>query len=266
MSKFLTRRTVLHGLGALVAATNLPATAWTVTPSAEEILAATDRLRNPQESFRAQIKITEFVSGRVNDTLTITVYSKPRPSDGQFRSLVHIDKPRKDAGKIMLRDGKELFFFDPDASNTIRISPQQRLLGQASNGDVMTTNFGRDYAPRLNGRETIKDAARRDRDCYALKLRASNRAAIYGAIDFWVDSKTMHPVKGRFFSTSGRLLKIAFYSDLRRALGADRPTRVSIIDGLDTSKVSVMEFGRFAAVKLPDSWFQRSHLPRFQKP
>ncbi|MFV0334854.1 MAG: outer membrane lipoprotein-sorting protein [Tropicimonas sp.] len=258
------RRALIAGFGSFaLGATLIPGAARAA--SAGEILAATDRLRNPQQSFRSQITITEYIGGRKNDEMAITVYSKPRPSDGQFRSIVHIDAPRKDAGKLMLRDGKDLYFYDPDAANTIRISPQQRLLGQASNGDVMTTNFSRDYRADLAGTETVEDARKAQRNCYKLKLKASNKAAVYGSIDYWVDAKSMHPVKGRFHSSSGRLMKIAFYDEYRQTMGALRPTKASIIDGLDTSKVTVMRFAKFTAVDLPDAWFQKSYLPRFRK-
>lgn len=264
MTPHFNRRTLIAGLGGLALShAVIPGAAW--AGQADDILAATDRLRNPQQSFRSEITITEYIGGRKNDQMGITVYSKPRPSDGQFRSIVHINTPRKDAGKLMLRDGKDLYFYDPDAANTIRISPQQRLLGQASNGDVMTSNFSRDYRADLAGNETIEDARKQKRDCHRLALKASNKSAIYGTVDYWVDAKTMHPVKGRFYSASGRLMKIAFYDEYRQTMGALRPTKASIIDGLDTSKVTIMRFDKFSAVDLPDAWFQKSYLPRFRK-
>lgn len=261
MSHLITRRSVALGLPALALAGTLARPAFAAT--AEEILRETDRLRNPQRSFRSKIKLTDYVSGKKNDELEITVFSKPRPNDGQFRSLVHIDKPRKDAGKIMLRDGKELFFYDPDAANTIRISPQQRLLGQASNGDVMTTNFWRDYSASLKGTETVQDSRKKNRTCHALKMKAKTRAAVYGSIDFWVDSSNNYPVKGRFYSASGKLLKIAFYDGFRDVLGTTRPTKVLIVDGLNSRNVTTMDFGKFKLVDLPNGWFQKSYLPKF---
>ena len=266
MTDFLTRRALVAGLGALpLAAALMPALpAWAM--SAGDILAATDRLRNPQQSFRSEITLTDYISGRKNAQMSITVYSKPRPGSGEFRSIVHIDAPRKDAGKVMLRDGKELYFYDPDAANTIRISPQQRLLGQASNGDVMTTNFAQDYAATLVGEDSVEDARKRPRTCYFLKLKARGGAAVYNAIDYWVETSTMQPVKGRFHAAGGKLLKLAFYDDFRTAMGATRPMKVSIVDGLNSTRISVMAFGKFAPIELPDAWFQQSYLPRFQKP
>lgn len=234
--------------------------------SAADILAASDRLRNPQQGFRSEIVLSDHLSGRKTEEMALTVYSKPRPGSGEYRSIVHIDAPRKDAGKLMLRDGRELYFYDPDAANTIRISPQQRLLGQASNGDVMTTNFAQDYAATLAGEESIEDARKRMRRCHRLRLAAQGGAAVYKAIDYWVEIATMQPVKGRFFAPGGKLLKLAFYDDYRTAMGASRPMKVLIVDGMNTARISVMAFGKFTPIDLPDAWFQPGFLPRFQKP
>ena len=130
----------------------------------------------------------------------------------------------------------------------------------------MTTNFARDYRATLAGEETVEDARKRPRACYALKMTAANPGAVYKAVDYWIDRESMQPVKGRFYSGSGKLLKIAFYDGFRQALGATRATKVSIIDGMNAKRVSVMQFSNFADANLPDEWFQQSYLPKFRKP
>lgn len=265
MTFTISRRSLFIGASSM-AAFHLVGLNPAFAQSASQILEANDRLRNPQQPFRSNIKITDYIGGKVNEAMAITVFSKPRREDGQFRSIVHIDAPEKDAGKVMLRNGKDLYFYDPDAANTVRVSPQQRLMGQASNGDVMTTNFARDYSATLAGEETVEDARKQKRACYALKMRASNAGAVYKAVDYWIDKESMQPVKGRFYSGSGKLLKIAFYDGFRQALGATRATKVSIIDGMNSKRVSVMQFSNFADANLPDEWFQQSYLPKFRKP
>jgi hypothetical protein len=50
--------------------------------TAAEIVAATDNVRNPQQSFRSTIRFTEYTSGRERDHDTLIVYSKEDPSTG----------------------------------------------------------------------------------------------------------------------------------------------------------------------------------------
>lgn len=244
-------------LVALVMAT--PAAAQT----AEQIIAAADRIRNPDHPFSLTATLTEYIAARPRDAMVVRVYSKQEAGSGQFRSLVAFQEPARDRGKLMMRRGNEVWFYDPAAKTSLRISPQQRLLGQASNGDVVTTNFALDYTAVLVGEEDIQDADRQTRHCFHLWLKATSAAVTYDAIDYWVEKGTYRPVKGKFYADSGRLLKLAFYRSFAPALGAERPSETVIIDGVDTSRVTRMVYSGHRAEDIPEAWFQRDYLPRF---
>jgi Outer membrane lipoprotein-sorting protein len=242
----------------------LQASAAQAEMTAQEIIAATDRIRNPERPFSMQITLTEYIAAKPRDSLVLTVYSKQENGSGQFRSLIHFLKPERDVDKLMLRRGNEIWFYDPNQKTSVRVPPQQRLLGQASNGDVMTSNFALDYDTQLVGEETAQDAERKDHLCYRLKMKATNPAVAYDSAEFWVDKTNFHPVKGKFYAESGRLLKIAFYRRYAPQLGTDRPTEVVIIDGVDQSKVTRMLFADYQYRDIPEYWYQRTFLPRFK--
>lgn len=233
-------------------------------PEAQAILAASDAVRNPGQPFKVTVTLTEFERGQQVDTSTFVSYARSLDTTGQFASLVRFVQPARDAGKLMLKAGDDLWFFDPGTKASIRISPQQRLLGQAANGDVVTVNFARDYKATLAADETIQDGERRTRRARKLALVASSPDAAYATIELWVDAENSHPLKARFFAESSRLLKTAYYRRFEQQLGAQRPTETVIIDGLNTQSVTIVRFSEFAAKNIPTSWFQRDYLPRFQ--
>jgi hypothetical protein len=146
----------------------------------------------------------------------------------------------------------------------VRISPQQRLIGQASIADVLTVNFAVDYNGTLGGAEKIQDAARQERDCWHLDLAAANDTSAYNRIEYWVEKATHYPIKGKFYSDSGRLLKILYYRGFEERLGGVRPTEAIIIDAVDSSLVTTVKFGDLRFQDVPDAWFQRDYLPRFR--
>jgi len=240
----------------------LPAVA--AARSAQEILAASDAVRNPSHPFGVSIALTEYRAGKQTDSATLTVYAKEEPDSGQFRNLVRFDAPARDANKLMLKQGNDVWFFDPSSKATIRIPSQQRLLGQAANGDVVTVNLARDYRATLAGEEEVIDGDRNKRHCYKLDLSAASEDVTYWRIELWVDTETSRPVKARFFSESGKLLKTAYYRRFEPQLGNERPTETVIIDGLDPSWVTVMRGSRYVRRDIPDAWFQRDYLPRFR--
>jgi outer membrane lipoprotein-sorting protein len=253
----MSRRTSLLAV-ALFAIAAPPALAQ----SADEIIAASDRVRNPGQPFRVTDTLTEYVSGKATSKVVLTVYSKLDPASGQFRTVVKYVEPARDQGKALLKTGNVLWFFDPASKSSVRLSPQQRLLGQAANGDVVTVNLARDYKGTTKGEEMIQDADRKDRNCWHLDLKPSNDSATYGRIEYWIEKQTNHPIKGKFYSDSGRLLKIAYYRKFEEQLGGVRPTETVIIDAVDSRLVTRMNFSAYRYQDVPEAWFQREYLPR----
>jgi len=248
----------------LGAAPGPAAAAGEEAPSPQQIIAATDRVRNPSEPFRLTVRLTEYIGGSERNHDQLVVFSKEDPRTHQFRNLIQYVEPPRDAGKKVLLDGHSLWFFDPASNISIRISAQQRLIGQAAIGDVLTVNLAVDYTATLTGTETIKDAARTDRSCWHLDLRAANDQAVYNRVEYWVEQGSNFPVKGKFYSDSGRLLKILYYRSFAPQLGSVRPTEAVIIDAVDSSLATTAAFGDYRSAEIPDAWFQRDYLPRLQ--
>jgi outer membrane lipoprotein-sorting protein len=237
--------------------------AW-AAPSADEILAASDAIRNPGRPFSVTVTLTEFQAGVQIDTSTLISYSRTQQQGGQFSSLIRFVLPARDAGKLMLKNGNDMWFYDPVGKASVRLSPQQRLLGQASNGDVATVNLAKDYRASIAGEEEIQDGERRKRKAHKLALTATAPEVTYASIEMWVDAENNRPIKARFFAESSRLLKTAYYRRFQPQLGVERPTETVIIDGLNPQSVTIMRFSDYVARNIPEAWMQRDFLPRFQ--
>ena len=233
-------------------------------PDAQAVLAASDAIRNPGQPFRVTVTLTEFENGAQVETSTLTSYSRTLDSGGQFSSLLRFEQPARDAGKLVLKNGNDMWFFDPATKASVRLSPQQRLLGQASNGDVVTINFAKDYRATLAAEESVQDGERKTRKAYKLALSAATPDATYPTIDLWVDADSHAPLKARFLAESGRLLKTAYYRRFQKQLGAERPTETVIIDGVNTGSVTLVRMSDFAARNIPATWFTRDYMARFQ--
>ncbi|MFZ5963423.1 outer membrane lipoprotein-sorting protein [Thalassococcus sp. BH17M4-6] len=250
-------------LGGMTAASltsfGLPALA---ADNAARILQKTDAIRNPQTSFAVDVTLVNYDRGRPKEKTTVTTYS--RPTGSQFQTLVHINSPSADRGKILLRNGNSLWLYDPSSKASVRISPRQRLLGNASNGDVVSSNLVGDYRVSLTGTETIADGNKQSRSCHKLRLTQAAQSAPYSAVDFWVDASNSQPVKGMYYTKSGKLIKVAWYRKGKRQMGATRPTEIVIADGFDPNKVTVMSMGNFRAKNIPSSWFSKEWLPNFK--
>jgi len=232
-------------------------------PEAQALLAASDLVRNPTRPFSVVVNLLEFRGGKQVDGNTLTVYTKADPG-GAFRTLIRIVAPARDADKLMLKNGNDLWFYDPASQASVRLSPQQRLLGQAANGDVVTVNLAREYAAESLGEEDMVDGDKVARRAVKLQLTAAVPDVTYQRAEVWLEKTSALPLRARFYADSGRLLKTAFYRKFRPALGRDRPSEVVIIDGLDPAWITVLRYSDWTYRNIPDLWFQRDYLPRFK--
>src|SRR5215212_6424296 len=109
---------------------------------ASAVLVRADQYRAPLASFALDVELTSTAPDGRSESSRFRVYGK-----GSDRSVVEFTAPQSEKGKylLMLRDA--MWIYMPSASRPIRISPLQRLMGQASNGDVARMNFGVDYQP-----------------------------------------------------------------------------------------------------------------------
>ena len=64
-------------------------------PSAQEILAASDAVRNPDFPFGLTNTLIEYRNGKQTDTSTLAIYSKAEATGGQFRSLIRFVAPAR---------------------------------------------------------------------------------------------------------------------------------------------------------------------------
>ncbi len=259
MSKLVAHRFVLAGMATFFA-TDVRAG----SPSAADIIAATDKVRSPQGAFRVSVGLTEYIAGKARDRVELAVHAKLYP-DHRFKNLVRYLAPPRDLGKLVLLAGGSMWFYDPASKASIRISPQQRLTGQAANADVVTVNLALDYKATLLGEEKLQDADRKERTVWHLDLVAATDEAMYSRLEYWIEKASFRPVKSKFYSDSGRLLKIAYYRNYEAHLGAARAMETIIIDAVDPNLVTKMSYGDFRAEEAKDAWFQRDYLPRFRE-
>jgi len=246
-----------------LAATLVRGGAFTDQTSSADIVAAADNARNPSQPFRVSLALIEYRNGQRHDTTSLAVHSKLDPNTHQYRNIVRYVAPPRDLGKLVLLNASNMWFYDPASKASILISAQQRLIGQASDGDVLTVNLAHDYAARLIGEESMQDADKQARSAWHLDLTASTSDATYSHLETWIEKGTYQPIKSKFYSDSGRLLKLAYYRRYETQLGGVRPMEIIIVDAVVAHLVTKITYSDFRAEDVKDEWFQREYLPRF---
>lgn len=170
-------------------------------------------------------------------------------------SLTEQTEPERARGrKILMRD-YDIWLFTPNIKKALRISLEQKLTGQVSNGDIARTNYAEDYEATL-----IPPTTTDPKDIYRLDLKAKNNKVTYGKIEYVVSKKDYAPIEATFFALSGKPLKRAKFGDFKPIQGMTRSTKMVIQDYLQKDKVSTLVFAGHKQEKFSDSLFNKERL------
>ena len=224
------------------------------TPDAVALLRRFDLLRNGADwsSFAARIQITNYEDGQQDEEHLFLVYQK-----GTEKSYVEFLSPRE-KGRHLLMLGDDMWIYLPDTSRPIRITPMERLAGNAANGDVARANWAADYDPVSVRSERVGGA-----ECYVLDLTAKRKGATYRRVLLWLRVSDTRPVKADFFVASGRQLKSATYDSYQQVNGQTMLRRMTIYDRVRQNSRTVIDYLSFQPRALPDRIFHQGRSERF---
>jgi outer membrane lipoprotein-sorting protein len=219
-------------------------------PQQKEWFDKLDRLRGfPGQPFRFSIRITSRVSERQIEENFVDVF---------FRShkqvLVLFRSPQTVSGRRILVDGNDMWLALPTSNRVLRISPSQRLLGEASNGDVMNTNFA-EYTLVEQGEVDFEGA-----HCIRLKLAATTTSQNYQTIEYLVDPETQKPTLSYHFAASGKLIKSIRYQTYKIYDGRELVHTLQLINPITKTKDTLMTFEDYQLKKLPEEYFKKDVL------
>ena len=163
-----------------------------------EILQHADRARGNLEGIVWDISITTNEDGTL-ETRGLNVKVKGD------NTLARYTSPPAVNDRMVLMVDRNMWFIRSGLKKPVSISPRQKLMGDAANGDIASTNYAEDYSGVLSGDETIKGEA-----CYVLDLKAAGKNVTYDRIRYWVSKERLVGVKADFYTISGKLFKTQY--------------------------------------------------------
>ena len=218
----------------------------------EEILRKADEARGNMEGVEWEIDIKSIEGGREqNRTLRVSARS--------FNSLAEFLAPANVKGQKMLMIDRNMWFVKPGLSKAVPISPRQKLLGGAANGDIASTNYAGDYKVVHTDDDTVNGEA-----CHLFDLNAVDKKVTYDRIKYWISKERLVGVKAEFYTVSGKMFKTAMfeYENSITVDGAPRPfiSRMVITNAIVKEDVTTMIFRKVSFKKIPDSMFNLNLL------
>lgn len=231
----------------------LPAPALFAEIAADEIVQKVDEVRNPQLDYTVSVVVTSFKPNRPETNASYEVMVK-----GREKTIIKTTFPAAEHGRMLLMRDRDLWGFFPEVSKPLRLSLQERLVGEVSNGDIARANFSGDYSAKLIRMDNIEN-----KECYCLELDAKSEDVTYGKIMLWVQRDNFWPLKAEFYAISGHFLKTCTYENFRTLGNSVRPTRLVMEDAVIKGRKSIVEYDNMRIGELPEKYFTKDYMKKF---
>jgi len=248
----MSRHLALAGAAAsLLAALSLPARAPAAPPpDAHALLLRADAYRLASDAAEVETRVRVFKGGELDKERIYRVHLRP----GR-RSLVVSRSPVEKGQKVLML-GDDYWIVLPSSQRPVRITPAQKLLGDAAAGDVATLTWAEDYAGEVTGEEAVDGEP-----CTRLELAAARRGVTYARITLFLSRADAHPVAADLYLASEKLAKRATF-EMGTVAGQPSVVAMRLHDEIQTGRETRIEYLSRRAGELPDEYFNPVFLTR----
>ena len=204
----------------------LPLAAGAATPSAEELLQKYDAIMGPL-NFEATMTMVAH-----RDDGSTRAYKMRMLKSGDNKARIWFQEPASARGQEILSQGDNAWLYMPNLKRSVRMANRDSFQGgDFNNADVLRTNYARDYSAQVAEDASMPEA-------YLLELQAKTEDAGYDRIKLWVAKKDAMPLKGEFYTASGKMLRSAEFLEVKSFNGFKRPSRVKMKNMIATRRFS----------------------------
>jgi len=221
----------------------------------KEILRASDQARGNVEGIVWNIRITTNEDGATESRGMIVKVK-------QNNTLARFTSPSTMNDRMVLMVDRNMWFIRSGLKKPVSLSPRQKLMGDAANGAIASTNYVEDYDGALIGEEGV-----RGEPCYVLDLKAANKNVTYDRIKYWVSKERLVGVQAEFYTLSGKLFKTAEFKYDNRIRGNNQEempfvSELIIRDAIQKDRKTTMVYSNIKTGPIPDSTFNLNLLVR----
>lgn len=219
----------------------------------QALLRKADAYRLTDEHLQVENQIIVKKNGQIDKDRLYSVILA-----GTQKSLVLMRSPAEKGQKVLML-GDDYWLIMPSSQRPMRITPTQKLLGDASTGDIATLNWAGDYDGKLVSEDACEEgsAAR----CTRLALSAQRKGLTYARIDLWLAAGSAEPVRADLYVQSDKLAKRARFL-LDKIDGRRMVHDMVILDQIEKNRETTVRYLSRKTRSVPDDWFNPMYLTR----
>jgi hypothetical protein len=254
------------------------------------LLKAADRFRMSADNLQVETQINVVnADGTADKERRYTVFAQ-----ANRQSLVLMQSPTEKGQKVLML-GDDFWLLMPQSQRPLRITPMQKLLGDASTGDIATLSWADDYTGKLLGIESCELTPAAEtaalsgsaaapaqlaaatgspasvvpatplvgsaQACLHLNLTATRKGATYQRIELWLGKTRFEPLKADLYVLSDKLAKQArFVFD--KVAAPTLVTEMVLTDQVSNHKTTHVRYLSRKERQVPPEWLNPMFLVR----
>jgi outer membrane lipoprotein-sorting protein len=209
------------------------------TPNGDDLLMKVDRLRHPWPNFSMELSLKD---GKSEQRWKVLAREN---GDARVEGL-----SEKEKGRAVLVLGESMWLLLPTAKKPVKISPQQRLMGPASGGDIARSRFRDDYSV-----ESTQEVDHNDTQMWELSLRAKRPSVSYRSVKLYVGKADELPKDANFLLASGKAAKKVAFVTGGNANGKAVLLGMDVKDG-DGRNATQLRFDHWTPATVDPKYFE----------
>ncbi|XLZ70498.1 outer membrane lipoprotein-sorting protein [Massilia sp. SR12] len=224
-----------------IAAMLLAACGSAIAQDVETILRKADNHRLREGSSQLETLVQTYKDGKLDKEKRYQVLIRPGG-----KSLVLFRSPGETGQKVLM-SGDDFWMLLPGSARPIRITPLQKLLGDASTGDITNMTWSGDYHGSITREVEINGVP-----CLELELAATRKSLSYQRLVLHVAKADYRPVHADLYASSNKRLKQARFSQ----------DRMVLVDEIQTGRETVITILSSKPRQFGDELFNPMFLSR----
>jgi len=214
------------------------------------LLKEADAFRLTAETLRVDTEVRVFKGEQPDKTRLYAVYVKP-----DRRSLVVFRSP-SERGQKMLMLGDDFWLVLPSSQRPLRITPMQKLLGDASTGDIASLTWAEDYDGRVVGEATVGG-----KPCLKLDIAGQRKGVSYPRIVLYLAKSDRRPMAAELYVASDKLAKEAEFR-FGQVDGRTVVTQMILTDRIQRERRTEVHYLARTPKTLSDEYYNPAFLVR----
>jgi hypothetical protein len=222
------------------------------------LLKAADKYRMSAANLQVQTQVNVVnADGSPDKERLYTVFVQ-----ADRRSLVLMQSPAEKGQKVLML-GDDFWLVMPGSQRPLRITPMQKLLGDASTGDIATLSWADDYSGTLVGEERCDGASAGApaQPCLHLSLSATRKGVSYQRIELWLGKQRHEPIRADLYVLSDKLAKQARFV-MDKPAAPTTVTEMVLSDRVSNHKTTHVRYLSRKERQVPAEWMNPMFLAR----